>query len=98
MNCFPEIKHTTTLFSLSDHDTLSREWRVIVDEVQINYHGNPADTRRWVNVGLTFVQRRRRCTNGKPALIHRLVSAGKPIFSILVRRDRAVHSRDSTSL
>ena len=25
------FKHTTTLFSLSDHYILSREWRVIVD-------------------------------------------------------------------
>ena len=29
------FKHTTTLFSLSDHDFLSREWRVIVDQVYI---------------------------------------------------------------
>ena len=27
------IKHTTTLFSLSDHYILSREWRVIVDQL-----------------------------------------------------------------
>ena len=27
------LKHTTTLFSLSDHYILSREWRVIVDKV-----------------------------------------------------------------
>ena len=33
------LKHTTTLFSLSDHYILSREWRVIVDQVQTNYHG-----------------------------------------------------------
>ena len=35
------FKHTTTLFSLSDHYILSREWRVIVDQVQTNYHGRP---------------------------------------------------------
>ena len=35
------LKHTTTFFSLSDHYTLSREWRVIVDQVQTNYHGRP---------------------------------------------------------
>ena len=29
------LKDTTTWFSLSDHDILSREWRVIVDQVQI---------------------------------------------------------------
>ena len=35
------LKHTTTLFSLSDHYILSREWRVIVHQVQTNYHGRP---------------------------------------------------------
>ena len=39
------------------------------------YHS--ADTRRWINVGLTLVQRRRRWTHGKPTLIQRLVSAGQ---------------------
>ena len=34
------------------------------------------DRRRWINVGLTLVQRRRRWTNVKPTLIQRLVSAG----------------------
>ena len=33
------IKHTTILFALSDHHILSREWRVIVDQVKTNYHG-----------------------------------------------------------
>ena len=32
---------TTTLFALSDHDILSREWRVIVEQVQNNHHGRP---------------------------------------------------------
>ena len=35
------LKHTTTLFALSDHYILSRKWRVIVDLVHINYHGRP---------------------------------------------------------
>ena len=35
------LKHTTTLFPLSDHYILSRGWRVIVDQVQTNYHGKP---------------------------------------------------------
>ena len=35
------LKHTTTLFSLFDHDILSREWRVVVHLVQTNYHGSP---------------------------------------------------------
>ena len=30
----PPLKHTTTLFSLSDHDILSRKWRVIVDQMK----------------------------------------------------------------
>ena len=30
-----QLKHTTTLFSLSVHYILSREWRVIVDQVPI---------------------------------------------------------------
>ena len=38
---------------------------------------NPADTRRWINVGLTLVQRRRRWTDVKPTLVQRRVSAGK---------------------
>ena len=37
----PEFKHTPTLFSLSDHNILSRECRVIFDQVQINHHGWP---------------------------------------------------------
>ena len=41
--------------------------------------GNPTDTRRWINVGLTLVQRRRRWTNNKPTLIQRLVSAGQVV-------------------
>ena len=35
------LKHTITLFSLSNHDILSQEWRVIVHQVQINYNGRP---------------------------------------------------------
>ena len=35
------LQHTTTFFSLSDHDILSREWRVIVDQVQADNHGRP---------------------------------------------------------
>ena len=38
------LKHITTLFSLSDYYILSREWRVTVDQVQINYHGRPNGT------------------------------------------------------
>ena len=39
---------------------------------------HPADTRRWINVDLTLVQRRRRWTNVKPTLIQRIVCAGQP--------------------
>ena len=35
-----------------------------------------ADTRRWINAGLTSVHRLRRWTSVKPTLIQRLVSAG----------------------
>ena len=35
------LKHTSMLFSLSDHHILSREWRVIVDQEQANYYGWP---------------------------------------------------------
>ena len=38
------LKHTTTTLSLFGHDILSREWRVIVDQVQTNYHGRPNST------------------------------------------------------
>ena len=31
------LKHTTKLFALSDHYILSREWRVIVDQIQNKY-------------------------------------------------------------
>ena len=40
----------------------------------------PVDTRRWINVGLTLVQRRRRWTNVKSTLIQRLVPAGIPLL------------------
>ena len=39
--------------------------------------GNPADTRRWINVGLTLVHRLRRGIKVKPTLIQYLVSAGE---------------------
>ena len=32
--------YSTTLFSLSDDHILSREWRVVFDQVQTNYHGS----------------------------------------------------------
>ena len=35
------LKHITTLFSLSDHDILSREWRGRVGHVQTNHHDRP---------------------------------------------------------
>ena len=43
----------------------------------------PADTRRWINVGLTLVHRLRSWTNVKPALIQRLVSAGFGCIPVL---------------
>ena len=35
------LKHTSTIFSLSDHYILSWEWKFIDDQVQTNYHGRP---------------------------------------------------------
>ena len=40
-NSYSGLKHTTTLFSLSNRYILSREWRIIVDQVQTYYHGRP---------------------------------------------------------
>ena len=40
----------------------------------------PADTRRWINVSLTLVQRRTRWTNVKPTLFQSLVSAGRIVL------------------
>ena len=37
--CYIVLKHTTTLFALFSHYILSQEWRVIVGQVQTNYHG-----------------------------------------------------------
>ena len=50
----------------------------------LTYMYFPANTRRWINVGLTLVQRRRRWTNVKPTLIQRLVSAASLSFNALV--------------
>ena len=48
--------------------------------LHMEYCHNPADTRCWINAGLTLVQRRRRWTNVKPTLIQHLVSAGNSVF------------------
>ena len=37
----PITQVKTTLVSSSDHEILSREWRVIVHQVHINYNGRP---------------------------------------------------------
>ena len=42
------LKHTTTLSFLSDHDIISREWRVFVDQVQTNYHVSQARPNCWL--------------------------------------------------
>ena len=71
---------------------------------------HPADTRRWINVGFTLIQRRRRWTNVKPTLTQRLVSAGHPTkrryftshgrrgvkLSISIRHTLSVSSRPTT--
>ena len=40
-------------------------------------YANPANTRRWPNVGLMLGQRRRRWANVCPTFVQRLVFAGK---------------------
>ena len=43
----------------------------------------PADTKRWINVGLTFVHRLRRCTNeARNKMFYRYISA-EVLFVIL---------------
>ena len=39
------FKHTTTLFALSDHYVLSREWRVFVEQVQVWCYNQPGVTK-----------------------------------------------------
>ena len=55
---------------------LQRQRRVVEKLCMSVWWMFPADTRRWLNVGYTLVQRRRRWTNVKPTFIQRLVSAG----------------------
>ena len=56
----------------------------IVFKSPARFRPHPADTRRWINVGLTLVQRRGRWSDVKPTLIQRLVSAGYiPIMRFL---------------
>ena len=45
-----ELKHTPTLFYLSDHLILNWEWGIIVNQVQTDYHGRPWD---WNLSGVT---------------------------------------------
>ena len=45
-------------------------------------HANQADTRRSINVGLTFVHRLRRWTNVNPPLIQRLVPSGNEMRTL----------------
>ena len=44
---------------------------------QCDDQSEPANTRRWTNVGLMLGQRRRRWANIKPTLVQRLVLAGE---------------------
>ena len=48
----------------------------------------PADTIRFVNVGLTLVRHRRRCANVKPTLVPRLVTAVMHFIGLFFRRIR----------
>ena len=46
----------------------------------LHVSSNPANTRRWGNVGFMLGQRRRRWANIKPTLAQRLVFAGNTII------------------
>ena len=56
-------------------------------------NGCPADTRSWVNVGLTIVQCRSRWTNIKPTLLQILVSARWAGGPRIVVSTAAFHAR-----
>ena len=45
---------------------------------------SPADTRCWINAGLTLVQRRRRWTNVKPTSIQHIVSDGSTLYFYII--------------
>ena len=47
------------------------------------HDGDPANMRRWPNVGLLLGQRRRRGTNSKPTLSQRLMFAGVDLLSLI---------------
>ena len=65
-----------TYFEIYDSDDEESLWirpKIGIDR-DVSTINFPADIRRWMNVGLTLVQRRRRWTNVKAKLILRLVS------------------------
>ena len=63
--------------------TLSSRHRCLVEayitpcQIILKRNAHPAITRRWFNVGLMLVQRRRLWDNITPELVQRLVFAGK---------------------
>ena len=72
-----DIEHSRQTARFAAHTAYSS--RIQVTRITGN-SGLPADTRRWINVGLTLVQRRRRWTSVKPTLMQILESAGLFLF------------------
>ena len=76
-NCI--IKYKDNLSLLSSLTSFSKFVKIAqvsrLKKVQCTTTHIPVDTRRWINVGLTLVQRRRRWTNVKPALIQSLLGS-----------------------
>ena len=81
---WPNIKTTLgqgVMFAVYAHAWHTWQYHIWYRPIEIHHRAStnfPADTRRWINAGLTLVQRRRRWINIKTTLIQRLVSAGSP--------------------
>ena len=55
---------------------------------KVLFSADPADTRRWINVGLTLFRRLRRRTNFKRTMVHCLMFAGDSSYVCTSCRDR----------
>ena len=56
----------------------------------------PANTSRWINVGLMLVNRLRRWTNVKPIVTQRLMPAGYQPLWVWINIYQQQHARDNT--
>ena len=54
------------------------------------WSNDPASTRRWIDVGLTLVQRLSRWTNVKETLIKRILSAGVGVYAKVTLSDMLI--------